>query len=319
MAMTSAAGTGPDTGAGPDLGRLPQLAGRPMVTDGGMETDFIFHHGVDLPLFAAFPLVDDPAGRSLLTGYYDEYAAIARRAGAGLMLESGTWRANPDWGSQLGYSPADLARVNRDAITMLARLRDGYGLADVVISGMIGPRGDGYSPGEEPAPDEAADYHAPQVEALARAGADIVSAYTLTSVGEATGIVRAARAAGVPVAISFTVETDGRLAGGETLAEAIAAVDAAASPEYFQVNCAHPLHVAAALAEPGGWRERIRGVRYNASARSHAELDEAEDLDEGDIGLLAGRHRELVPALPALAIVGGCCGTDARHVSALWN
>jgi homocysteine S-methyltransferase len=296
-----------------------------MVTDGGMETDFIFHHGVDLPLFAAFPLVDDPAGRSLLTGYYDEYAAIARRAGAGLMLESGTWRANPDWGSQLGYSPADLARVNRDAITMLARLRDGYGLADVVISGMIGPRGDGYSPGEEPAPDEAADYHAPQVEALARAGADIVSAYTLTSVGEATGIVRAARAAGVPVAISFTVETDGRLAGGETLAEAIAAVDAAASPEYFQVNCAHPLHVAAALAEPtaldkpGGWRERIRGVRYNASARSHAELDEAEDLDEGDIGLLAGRHRELVPALPALAIVGGCCGTDARHVSALWN
>jgi homocysteine S-methyltransferase len=180
-----------------------------MVTDGGMETDFIFHHGVDLPLFAAFPLVDDPAGRSLLTGYYGEYAAIARRAGAGLMLESGTWRANPDWGSQLGYSPVDLARVNRDAITMLARLRDGYGLADVVISGMIGPRGDGYSPGEEPAPDEAADYHAPQVEALARAGADI--------------------------------------------------------------------------------------------------------------GLLAGRHRELVPALPALAIVGGCCGTDARHVSALWN
>jgi S-methylmethionine-dependent homocysteine/selenocysteine methylase len=240
-----------------------------MVTDGGMETDFIFHHGVGLPLFAAFPLVDDPAGRSLLTGYYDEYAAIARRAGAGLMLESGTWRANPDWGARLGYSPAD--------------------------------------------------YHAPQVEALARAGADIVSAYTLTSVGEATGIVRAARAAGVPVAISFTVETDGRLAGGETLAGAIAAVDAAASPEYFQVNCAHPLHVAAALAEPGGWRERIRGVRYNASARSHAELDEAEDLDEGDIGLLAGRHRELVPALPALAIVGGCCGTDARHVSALWN
>ena len=321
MAMASAPGAGPASGPGP--GRLPQLAGHPMVTDGGMETDFIFHHGVDLPLFAAFPLVDDPAGRSLLAGYYDEYAAIARRAGAGLMLESGTWRANPDWGTQLGYSPADLARVNRDAITMLAGqrrvLRDRYDLADVVISGMVGPRGDGYQPGEQPTPDEAADYHAPQVQALAQAGADIVSAYTLTSVGEATGIVRAARAAGVPVAISFTVETDGRLAGGETLAEAIVAVDAAASPEYFQVNCAHPVHLAAALAEPGEWRERIRGVRYNASARSHAELDEAEDLDEGDIGLLAGRHRELVPGLPALTIVGGCCGTDARHVSALWT
>ena len=301
---------------------LPQLAGRPMVTDGGMETDLIFHHGVDLPLFAAFPLVDSPEGRSLLTAYYDEYAAIARRADAGLMLESATWRANPDWGDQLGYSPADLARVNRDAITMLAELRDRYradGLADVVISGMVGPRGDGYQPGEEPGPDEAARYHAAQIQALAGAGADIVSAYTLTSVGEAIGIVRAADATGVPVAISFTTETDGRLPGGESLAEAITRVDAAASPAYFQVNCAHPVHVAAALAEPGGWRERIRGVRYNASTRSHAELDEAPDLDEGDIGLLADRHQQLAGDLPALAIVGGCCGTDARHVGALWS
>ena len=301
---------------------LPQLAGRLMVTDGGMETDLIFHHGVDLPLFAAFPLVDSPEGRSLLTAYYDEYAAIARRADAGLMLESATWRANPDWGDQLGYSPADLARVNRDAITMLAELRDRYradGLADVVISGMVGPRGDGYQPGEEPGPDEAARYHAAQIQALAGAGADIVSAYTLTSIGEAIGIVRAADAAGVPVAISFTTETDGRLPGGESLAEAITRVDAAASPAYFQVNCAHPVHVAAALAEPGGWRERIRGVRYNASTRSHAELDEAPDLDEGDIGLLADRHQRLAGDLPALAIVGGCCGTDARHVGAFWS
>jgi S-methylmethionine-dependent homocysteine/selenocysteine methylase len=230
---------------------LPQLAGRPMVTDGGMETDLIFHHGVDLPQFAAFPLVDSPEGRSLLTAYYDGYAAIARRAGAG--------------------------------------------------------------------PDEAAGYHAAQIQALAGAGADIVSAYTLTSIGEAIGIVRAAAAADVPVAISFTTETDGRLPGGESLAEAITRVDAAASPAYFQVNCAHPVHVAAALAEPGGWRERIRGVRYNASTRSHAELDEAADLDEGDIGLLADRHRRLAGELPSLAIVGGCCGTDARHVDALWT
>jgi Homocysteine/selenocysteine methylase (S-methylmethionine-dependent) len=234
---------------------LPQLDGRPMVTDGGMETDLIFHHGVDLPLFAAFPLVDTPAGRSLLTAYYDEYAAIARRAGAGLMLESATWRANPDWGDRLGYSPADLARVNRDAISMLAELRERYrgDLADVVISGMVGPgrrlparRGTG--------PDEAADYHAAQVEALAAAGADIVSAYTLTSIGEAIGIVRAASSAGVPAAISFTTETDGRLPGGESLAEAITRVDAAASRRTSRSTCAHPVHVAAALADlaPGG-------------------------------------------------------------------
>ena len=225
------------------------------------------------------------------------------------MLESATWRANPDWGDRLGYSPAGLARVNRDAITMLAELRERYrdDLADVVISGMVGPRGDGYQPGEEPGPDEAAGYHAAQIQALAGAGADIVSAYTLTSIGEAIGIVRAAGAAGVPAAISFTTETDGRLPGGESLAEAITRVDAAASPAYFQVNCAHPVHVAAALAEPGSWRERIYGVRYNASTRSHAELDEAADLDEGDIGLLT-LARQLAGDLP-LAIVGGCCGT----------
>src|SRR3954447_496557 len=282
MAMTSV------PGAAPNAGRLPQLAGRPMVTDGGMETDFIFHHGVDLPLFAAFPLVDDPAGRSLLTGYYDEYAAIARRAGAGLMLESGTWRANPDWGTQLGYSPADLARVNQDAITMLAGqrrvLRDRYDLADVVISGMVGPRGDGYQPGEQLTPDEAADYHAPQVQALAQAGADIVSAYTLTSVGEATGIVRAARAAGIPVAISFTVETDGRLPSGQALGEAIEQVDAETdrSAAFFMINCAHPTHFEHVLADGAPWVARLGGLRANASTKSHAELDESEELDEGD-------------------------------------
>ncbi len=204
---------------------------------------------------------------------------------------------------------------------MLAELRERYRgeLTDVVISGMVGPRGDGYQPGEEPGPDEAAGYHAAQIEVLAEAGADIVSAYTLTSVGEAIGIARAASSAGVPAAISFTTETDGRLPGGESLAEAITRVDAAASPAYFQVNCLHPVHVAAALAEPGSWRERIYGVRYNASTRSHAELDEDADLDEGDIGLLASRHRQLAGDLPALAIVGGCCGTDARHVEALWT
>src|SRR5262249_22114001 len=223
---------------------LPQLDGRPMVTDGGMETDLIFHHGVDLPLFAAFPLVDTAEGRSLLISYYDEHAAIARRAGAGLMLESATWRASSDWGDRLGYSPADLARVNRDAIGMLAELRERYrgDLADVVISGMVGPRGDGYQPGEEPEPDEAAGYHAAQVEALAAAGADIVSAYTLTSIGEAIGIVRAASSAGVPAAISFTTEKQRRLPGGETLAEAITRVDPAGRPAYFQVNRAHAAH-----------------------------------------------------------------------------
>jgi homocysteine S-methyltransferase len=299
---------------------LPQLTGRRMVTDGGLETDLIFHHGVDLPEFAAFPLLDDPAGRGLLTDYYDGYAAIARAAGAGLVLESATWRASPDWGALLGYSPDDLDRVNADAIDMLRQLRDRYAseIEDIVVCGMVGPRGDGYQPGAAVTADDAASYHAPQIAAFAAAGADVVTAYTLTHVSEAVGIVHAARGVGIPVAISFTVETDGRLADGTSLAVAIDAVDAAAAPDYFLVNCAHPTHVAKGLTESGPWQERVVGMRCNASMKSHAELDEAEELDEGDPAELATAHQRLVPLLPRLSIVGGCCGTDARHVAALW-
>jgi homocysteine S-methyltransferase len=300
---------------------LPQLQGRPMVTDGGLETDLIFHHGVDLPHFAAFPLLDSDRGRALLAGYYDGYAAIARRAGAGLVLESPTWRANPGWGARLGYSPAELARANAGAIALLARLRDRYSdsITEIVLSGMVGPKGDGDQPGRSPGPDEAAAYHRPQIEAFATAGADMVSALTLTSTGEAIGIVQAARAAGLPVTISFTVETDGRLPGGRPLARAISEVDSHAGPDYFMVNCAHPTHIALALAEPGPWRQRIRGLRYNASAKSHAELDEATDLDEGNPRLLARQHAQLAPLLPPVPVLGGCCGTDAHHVAALWS
>jgi homocysteine S-methyltransferase len=300
---------------------LPQLRGRRMVTDGGMETDLIFHHGVDLPHFAAFPMLEDTPGQALLEDYYDSYAAIARAAGAGLMLESPTWRANPDWGDRLGYSTEDLARVNTSAIAMLAHLRERYvgTITDVILSGMVGPRGDGYRPGRLVDPGEAAGYHCPQIEAFARAGADMVTAYTLTDIGEAIGIVQAARANGLPVAISFTVETDGRLPGGVPLAQAITEVDAAASPEYFLVNCAHPTHVELGLAQPGAWHERIVGIRSNASTKSHTELDEATELDEGDPQLLAAAHDRLKPLLPRLSIIGGCCGTDARHVASLWS
>jgi S-methylmethionine-dependent homocysteine/selenocysteine methylase len=292
-----------------------------MVTDGGMETDLIFHHAVDLPHFAAFPLLEVEQGRGMLRDYYDGYAAIAGRAGTGLMLESPTWRANPEWGERLGYSTKDLTRVNESAITMLAELRERYAetITDVVISGMVGPRGDGYRPGHLADPGEAAAYHLPQIEAFAHAGADMVTAYTLTDVGEAIGIVQASRVVGVPVAISFTVETDGRLPDGASLAQAVTEVDDDGGPEYFLVNCAHPTHVESGLAEPGAWRERVVGIRVNASTKSHAELDEATELDEGDMQSLATAHDRLNPLLPRLSVVGGCCGTDARHVATLWS
>ncbi len=311
----------PNTTA-PSTGRWdpsPDLPG--YVTDGGMETDLIFHHGVDLPEFAAYPLVSDPRGRDLLTDYYAGYAAVAARAGAGLFLETPTWRANPDWGARLGHDAATLDAANAASVALTVELarRFAADVAEVVVSGMVGPRGDGYQAGESPDPEEARDYHRAQVRVLAGSGADLVTALTIGSVGEALGVVLAARDAGVPVAVGFTVETDGRLPDGTALAEAVAAVDAVAAPDHFVVNCAHPTHVSRGLVPGAAWLERIVGTRVNSSTLSHAELDEAEVLDEGDPATLGRDQAALSALLPRLRVVGGCCGTDVRHVAAMWG
>lgn len=298
---------------------LPQLAGHPVVTDGGLETDLIYHHDVDLPDFAAFVLVDDERGRELLLRYYDDYVDIARQAGAGIQLETPTWRASSDWGDRLGYSATDLRRVNRESVGLLRGLRDRAGLETFLISGCLGPRGDGYAAGEVIDADAAAAYHTSQVEALADAGADLITVLTLTGTGEAIGIVRVARSIGLPIAVSFTVEQDGRLPDGTPLSTAIVEVDAEGGPDYFMVNCAHPSHIAPGLADAGEWRSRVVGLRANASIRSHQELDAATELDEGDPVELSTAQNALRPQLPNLMVVGGCCGTDARHVAAMWS
>jgi homocysteine S-methyltransferase len=284
------------------------------ITDGGMETTLIFKQGFDLPDFASFVLLDDAAGRDALRAYYRSYIDIAETRGVGIILDTPTWRANHDWGERLGYGTEALADVNRRAVAMLEELRS----PRVVISGCIGPRGDGYRVDATMSAEDAEAYHAPQVETFAETTADLVTALTLTYADEATGIVRAAAAREVSVVISFTVETDGRLPSGQALDEAIEQVDSETNEAaaYFMVNCAHPTHFADVL-EPEPWLERLQGVRANASKKSHAELDEAAELDEGDPVELADRYRELRDRLPSLSVVGGCCGTDHRHVEAV--
>lgn len=299
---------------------LPQLRGGCFLADGGMETTLIFHGGVELPHFASFVLLDTAEGRQKLRDYHRPYLEIARQHGAGFILDTATWRANPDWGAKLGYEAAGLDRISRLAVREMLALRAEFETpgAPHVINGAIGPRGDGYRAGTGTA-DEAEDYHAPQIRSFAATEADMVTAYTLTGIAEATGIARAAQAIGMPCAISFTLETDGRLVTGETLREAIEAVDArtGAAPTYFLVNCAHPTHLETSFAGDGAWRERILGLRANASTKSHAELDESETLDEGDPRDLGQRYARLQDRLPRLRIFGGCCGTDHRHVAAI--
>ncbi|HEY7344584.1 MAG TPA: homocysteine S-methyltransferase family protein [Gaiella sp.] len=300
---------------------LPQLGETPFLTDGGLETTLIFHDGHDLPYFAAYDLLTRDGGEDALRRYFEPYVRIALARGVGIVLETPTWRANPDWAARIGHSGHRLEALNRRAVELLQELRDELETeaTPIVVSGCVGPRGDGYVVGETMTSDEAANYHGAQIRSFAEAGVDVVTGITLTYAGEALGIVRAAEAVGLPVVISFTVETDGRLPSGQTLGEAIDEVDALSdgAAAYFMLNCAHPSHFYDVL-EPGSrWTDRIRGLRANASRLSHAELDEAEELDMGDPEELAHEYVALRERLPRLTILGGCCGTDHRHVEAM--
>ncbi|HEY7683281.1 MAG TPA: homocysteine S-methyltransferase family protein [Gemmatimonadales bacterium] len=300
---------------------LPQLSNDLFVTDGGIETTLIFHDGFELPSFAAFVLLEQEKGIAALGRYFASYLDIASRHGTGIVLESPTWRANPDWGRSLGYSKADLADLNRRAIAFIAALRDHTDLdgRPVVLSGNIGPRGDGYVPSALMSAAEAADYHSMQIEVFAGTEADMVSAFTINYVEEAIGVAGAARSHGMPAVISFTVETDGRLPTGDSLQAAIERTDEATDGHvaYYMINCAHPTHFLDTLAPEAAWLSRIRGVRPNASRMSHAELNDATELDQGDPAELGRQCRDLRQRLPALNVLGGCCGTDQRHVDAM--
>jgi homocysteine S-methyltransferase len=300
---------------------LPQLDGELFLTDGGMETYLCFQRGIDLPAFASFPLLDNDTGRAEITAYMTPYIRAAQSLGAGFVLETPTWRANTDWGAKLGYDREALARVNADAVAMMADLRAAHETpaCPMVISGNIGPRGDGYDPADLLTPEAARAYHAAQIAVFSATAADLVTAMTITHVGEAIGIARAAEDLGMPVVISFTTETDGRLPERRSLADAVRAVDDATggAVAYYMINCAHPSHFQDALEQGADWVGRIRGIRANASVKSHAELDNSVELDEGDPHELGGQYRALLTAHPNFTVLGGCCGTDHRHVACI--
>lgn len=300
---------------------LPQLSNNLFLTDGGIETTLIFKEGLDLPKFAAFDLLKSDSGYRALYNYFRTYANLALNYHVGLVLESPTWRANPAWGMQLGYSSEALTQVNQRAIGLLQTIRREYETAQspMVISGCVGPRGDGYVPDQAMNAEAARRYHQPQINDFRDAGADLVTAITMNYVEEAIGITQAAQAANIPVVIAFTVETDGDLPTGQPLKEAIQQVDRVTrnGVVYYMINCAHPTHFASTVAVDEPWLARIRGVRANASTQSHAELDEAEELDDGNPHELSKQYRALKAKLKNLNVLGGCCGTDDRHIDAI--
>lgn len=297
---------------------FPKLGGAPFLTDAGLETCLIFHDGFDLPCFASFTLLSNSGGIEGLKSYYRKFLKLAARHGAGFILDAPSWRASPEWGRTVGYDLGQLANSNIRGIELIAGLRrEMSGDNDIVLNLPVGPRGDGYAAGDMMTAKEAREYHAWQIGVAADAGAQIVTALTMTYLEEAQGIAAAAIDAGLPAVVSFTVETDGRLPTGMTLAEAVRRTDDAVSGvAYYMINCAHPSHFAAVL-DDAELAAQIGGIRANASRMSHAELDEALELDEGNLEELAGDYRDLLNALPGLCVLGGCCGTDHRHVDAI--
>lgn len=297
---------------------LPQLSGDLFLNDAGLETDIIFNRGVDIPEFAAHTLLPDPAGREVLTTYFREMLSLANSTGAGFILDCPTWKAHMHWAKDLASTEEEIRQANVDSVAFVAGLRDEFSTNEqpIVLNALIGPRGDAYAPETDIAAAEAEQYHAQQIGWLADTDVDMVSALTFTQADEAIGAVRAAKAAGLPIVVSFTVETDGKLPTGQSLGDAIQQVDLATdnATAYFMVNCAHPDHFSTVI-DDSPWTKRIHGLRCNASRLSHAELDECEVLDDGNPVELAQQYAELKAHMPWLNVFGGCCGSDLRHLS----
>ncbi|CAF1148619.1 unnamed protein product [Rotaria sordida] len=297
---------------------LAQFTDTFFITDGGLETILIFDEGIELPEFAAFVLFKDEDKREWMRNYLCTYVRMARKYHIGFILQSVTWRANPEWMRKLGYPDEDIVKVNRQAIEFLYDIRNEYETekSPIIISGCIGPRGDGYNPTVVMSTEQAQAYHAIQIGIISQTNTDVITAMTINYPEEAIGITRAAKAFGMPVVISFTVETDGRLPNGHTLKEAIELVDNATQngPAYYMINCAHPICFAHVLNPEESWVARIHGVRGNASTKSHAELNECKELDSGNPVEFGEQNRALLFKLKNLNVFGGCCGTDHRHI-----
>jgi S-methylmethionine-dependent homocysteine/selenocysteine methylase len=302
---------------------LPQLSGDLFLTSGGLETTLVYHEKVELPCFASFPLLKDESKSEWMKNFFRQFMKIGQKYQTGFILESPTWRANPDWIKKLGYDDQDIIESNQKSIELLEQIRNEFETDKfkIVLNGCVGPRGDGYNPTLIMSPEQAQQYHQTQIKIFSQTNADMITAMTINYTDEAIGIARAAKQAGIPVAISFTVETDGKLPNGQTLKEAIQIVDKETNntPVYYMINCAHPTSFAHLFTPDETCFDRIHGIKGNASKKSHAELEQSTQLDDGNPVEFAEDYKQLLLKLKNLNVLGGCCGTDCRHLEQICN
>ncbi|CAF0971053.1 unnamed protein product [Adineta ricciae] len=298
--------------------QLPQLSDRFFIISGGLETYLVYQKKMNLPYSATFPVLKSEAGCEVIKDYLSQFAMIAKKYGAGLIFQAVTWRASPDYLKKLGYEIEDLPSIVQQAVDLLVDIRNEYETetTPIVINASMGPRGDGYNPTTIMSPDEAQTYHSTQINAFSQSKADFITAFTLNYPEEAIGIVRAAKAVNMPIAISFTVSSDGRLPTGQSLKDAIEMVDSVTvkAPIYYMINCAHPNTFEKLLDPKEAWVQRIHGFKSNASKKTHEQLDESKELDDGNPQEFGQCNLALLKKLKHVNILGGCCGTDIRHI-----
>ncbi|ESQ89595.1 DNA helicase RuvA [Asticcacaulis sp. AC460] len=288
------------------------------LTEGGQETEIMYKFGHALPEFAMYPLLDNPKAMADLHGMYARFLDAAAKHGFSALVSGLDYRASPDWGEKLGYSRQALADALLQSIDFLrdaARPYQGQ-IPEILIGGMMGPRGDAYSLNRTMTAEESEDYHSFQLETLKSAQVDFCTAVTFNSVAEGLGVARAAARVGMPLSLSFTLDGNHRLKSGPSLKEAIETIDAEAGdarPDVYGINCSHPIEFEPAL-QPGDWILRLRSLRPNASAKDKGELCQIGHLDDGnpvDLGETMGR---LARTYPHMDIWGGCCGTWEAHL-----
>lgn len=299
--------------------RFPaQQEGVLYLSEGGQETEIMYKFGHDLPEFAMFTLLDNPSAMAEVRGMYQRYLDVAARHGFAVLMGGLDYRASPDWAGKLGYSASALSDAQLRAIEFLREVSRPYHslLPEIRYVGIVGPRGDAYELNLTITAAEAEDYHSVQVDTLRKAKVDLVSAMTINSVEEAIGISRAAHAAGLPLSLSFTLDSTSRLKSGPSIREAIEEVDAQtgiARPDFYGINCSHPVEFEPAL-EPGDWILRVRSLRPNAAKMDKSSLCTLGHLEEGDPCELGGEMGELARRYPHIDIWGGCCGTWEMHL-----
>lgn len=296
---------------------FPREDGILYLTEGGTETEVIYRHGHELRDFAMFELMNKPEAVRDMENMYRRYLDKAAQYGFSALMSGFDYRASPDWGAKLGYSAEGLREMQHKCIDFLRGVSRAYEdqIERIAIAGCIGPKGDAYSLNRDITAEEAEDYHATQCETLRDCGVDLIWAATINNIPEAVGISRAAARVGLPVNMSFTLDSSHKLKSGPSLKEAIEATDTeagAARPDSYGINCSHPLEFEPAL-EPGDWARRLRSLRPNAAKMDKVSLCKLGHIEEGDPEELGQMMGDLAKRYPDIDIWGGCCGTWDKH------